>query len=295
MTAVRSVAAVAAVLVAGAGRAQEARVFHTASLQRFDEQLVRDEHMGKPVPAVKRLSDLVERLGGADPKFGTPVFQHGRSARGEVLIAQGTSEQLAAAGRVFDQLKRPETVRARLQCSLVTMPVAVAREHGLKPGEVVATDEPAASRIVRDAVKRSGSLRNLPEVVAGPLAPFARDTGENAGDKAGPEVREQAVEQTSRNRAEKKGDRTAKPPPRLRLRGEMVPMGDGEVVLGVHVVGGTLPHDPTQVPGGALMQPVIRLGAGKSALFMVVDRDVATVLVVRCLDVTTEELGDPVR
>ena len=259
MRPVRLVAVLAALHAAAVG--QQARVFQTASLARFDEQLARDEQMGAPVPAVKRLSDLVQRLGGADPKLGRPVFQSGRGARGEVLIAAGTAEQLADAQRVFDQLKRPDVVQARLQCSLVTMPIAVARDHGLKPGEVVATDEPAAARMVRDAVKRDGTLRNLTEIVAGPLAPFARDTGDKGAGK------QQAA---------------------LRLRGEMVPMGDGEVAVGVHVVRGKLPHDPTQVPESALMQPVFRLAAGQSALFMVVDRDVATVLVVRCLEVTNE-------
>ncbi len=247
-------------------RAQQARVFQTTSLARFDEQAVRDEQVGEAVPAVERLSDIVQRLGGADPKTAPLVFQHARSTnRGEVVIARGTAEQLDVAGRVFAQLTQPDLAKARLQCSLVTMPVAVARDHGLKPGEVVPTDEPTAARIMRDAVKADGTLRNLPEAVVGPLAPFMRDAGERAGEKAA-------------------GGR--RPP--LQLRGEMVPIGDGEVAVGVHVVRGQLPRDPTQVPDSALMQPVFRLAAGRSALFMVVERDVATVLLVRCVDVTNE-------
>jgi hypothetical protein len=146
-----------------------------------------------------------------------------------------------------------EVVRARVHCSVLTMPGETAPE-GLAPGLTEVADETMVTQLVRAAASAGGKLRNLPEVVAAPLRPFAVE-----------EARE--------------GD--AQP---LRLRAELVPLGRSEALLGLHVVRSALPANLANVPGTPLASPVLRLTTGTLALVTMRARDVTTVLVVRCVE-----------
>ncbi len=183
-------------------------------------------------------------------------------ANAERLIAHTmTAEQAALLRGMLEQLRQQTLPRARLQCSLLTMPQELAKAHGLAAARFVATDEAAFGKLVRAAVAAGGTLQNLPEVVAEPLAPFVFEP------KAGP----------GKARAE----------PALRLRGELVPVGASEIACSVQLVRGALPPDLTHVPKQALLDAVVRLEAGKAAMKVVVSAEPATVVVfVRCLEIT---------
>jgi len=165
---------------------------------------------------------------------------------------------------MLEQLRQEHLPRARLQCSLLTMPAAVAKAHDLATGALVPADEAAFGKLVRDAVKAKGVLQNLPEVIAATLEPFVVEPADKA--KQAPPV----------------GDQT------LRLRGEMVPVGPGEVVVGMQLVRGALPDDRTQVPRDALLHHAFRLEAGKAVMAVVVAGEQATVLFVRCTEVASD-------
>jgi hypothetical protein len=109
-------------------------------------------------------------------------------------------------------------------------------------------------------MKHGGSLHNVPETLAAPLAPFVvAPTGKAAGS------------------------------PPLRARGELVPIAEGEVLLGLHAVRGELPASVRALPDrGVLAAPVLTLKLGAVAAIAVDgggDLASTAVLVVRCVEV----------
>lgn len=176
-------------------------------------------------------------------------------ASGWVLHAHGDPEIVQTTQRALAQLFTEDTiVRARVQYSVLTMPRAAAEAEGLKSGAAVSVEVANLTRLVRAAIEQGGTLRNLPEVVATPLRPFAVEVV-----------------------------RAGEAPP-LRLRAELVPLGDGEALLGLHVVRGELPANLSNVPDAGenlLASPVLRLTKDAVTLLPLRDGDTATVLVVR--------------
>lgn len=177
-------------------------------------------------------------------------------ASGSVLHAHGAPEVVQTTEKAFAQLLAvDEVVRARVHCSVLTLPRAAAPE-GLKPGLSETADEALVTRLVRVAAAEGGKLRNLPEVVAAPLRPFAIEDAPESD---------------------------AMP---LRLRAELVPLGRSEALLGLHVVRGALPANLANVPeaGKALASPVLRLSTGGLAVVAMREGEATTVVVVRCAE-----------
>ena len=220
-----------------------------------------------PVDALERVHPVLRYLlCGDDEAAGLAAALWGQSTNGPVLVVRGTPEQVDAAKLVMEELGKAEPLRARLQCSLLTLPLAIARDHCREPGVVVDVDETAIGELTRSAVKNGGSLHNLPEVAASPLRPFALAVTAKAEV---PDAR------------------------RLRVRGEMVPASATEVAVRLQVVRGALPTEPTCAPQDALLQPIVRLQVGKAIMVMAVEGDAATVLVVRCVELANAPLPPP--
>ncbi|HZN40121.1 MAG TPA: hypothetical protein VFD82_15045, partial [Planctomycetota bacterium] len=158
--------------------------------------------------APARFADLLFRWWtDRNPSAQRPQMQ----VTGTTLHAHGAKEAVQAAEKAFQQLlAMDEVVRARVHCSVLTLPQAAVPE-GLKPGLTEADDEAMVTRLVRVAAAEGGKLRNLPEVVASPLRPFAVEDAREG----------EAVP--------------------LRLRAELVPLSRSEALLGLHVVRGPLP------------------------------------------------------
>jgi hypothetical protein len=236
---------------------QLTRVLRCPDLMRFDGAVA--NAAVEPVPdPVTRFVEVLRHvpIGDAPPRsLGLTI---GKSTRGHVLLARGTAEQVATVEAALGALARPDVGRTRLQCTLVTMPVAVATAHRLEPGKTVVGDGVAWGELMRDAVKARGRVDNLPELLADALSPFAN------------EVKPPAAPSTPVER------------PRQRLRGEVVPLDGGDVAVAVAIERGRAAAADAKLP--VLATPVFRLAAGKSAMMMAVDGDTAVVLVVRCLE-----------
>ena len=265
--AVRILSVLAGLLgVAAAQRAAKPMQMHPFEL---GDRLARYEVAEPQRGGTKAAERFVAILGGlllGEPRLESGNVQFLNREQG-LLLVRGDAEQIALANRVLEEVQKDEPARARLQCSFVALPLPVAKEHGLKAGVVVATDEITVGRLVKDATKHKGTLLNVPEVAVRTLTPFVIDaTGKASGAAAAPG------------------------PAPLRLRGEMVPVGGGEVAVALQVVRGSLPADVTRRPDDALLQALVRLQTGKSAMAMVVEGDTATVLIVRCVDVASEPL-----
>jgi hypothetical protein len=127
------------------------------------------------------------------------------------------------------------------------------------PHVVAATDEGGSIKLVREAVEHDGTLRNLPPCVVTPLVPFVF---ESAGRPAATDGQG------------------------FQLRGEMVPMAPGEIAVTMHLVRAAEAAAP-------LVPLCFRLKAGKSAMVMRVDAGVATVLLVRCTEMTNGPVPPP--
>lgn len=81
-----------------------------------------------PVDASDRLAPVLRHLlCGADDAAAQPTVRHASSSRGSWMFVVGTAEQVATANRVVAQLAQDLPLQARLQCSLVTLPLAIAR------------------------------------------------------------------------------------------------------------------------------------------------------------------------
>ncbi|MFY9341314.1 MAG: hypothetical protein WAT39_02410 [Planctomycetota bacterium] len=234
--------------------ALRAQILDGSGLGRFDT-----ETQPASGNAVTRLNELLIRLtaGSAVPRAGA-LLRTARSSRGEVVLARGTTEQVELAQAVLVELKRDELPRARLQCTLLTLPVAAASAHGLKVNVVTATDVAAAGRLARDAIKHQGTLHNLPEATVAPLAPFTvASPGKAKGEGAVP----------------------------IQVHGEMVPLAADQVGVGARLVRSAAgPNRPETTVGDA----VFRLRAGESAMVMTVEGTFAVVLVVRCVEIGRE-------
>ena len=189
-----------------------------------------------------------------------------RVTKQDRLIVRGSVDNIALVKGAIAQLRLASPPRARLQCSLLVVPAASAPALGLEAGKVQAADETAFGKLVRDAVKQKGALQNLPEALADPLVPFTVE----------PAVK----------------GKPAEPDTARRLRGEMVSLPDGEVALAMQLVRGTLPADRTETPPAALLNRVFRLAAGKGVMVLIVDKDEAVVLFVRCTEIVGEAAQD---
>jgi len=186
------------------------------------------------------------------------------------LMVRGTADEIALVKGMLEQLREEQPPRARLQCSFLKMPVALVMAHGLTEDAFVPTDETAFGKLVRDAVKEKGALQNLPEVIAGPLVPFVVESGTKVVGKPAPAA-DQAV----------------------RVRGEMVPVQRGEVAFAMQLVRGPVPADRMQVPKDALLNRAFRLEAGKAVMAITVEGEQATVVFVRCTEVTSDAAKEP--
>jgi hypothetical protein len=238
----------------------EASAFRLPELGRYDTDLPEGAQT-----SMERLPSLLERTVGPSSKTEVGRLAR-RDVRDHILFVYSSKAEIAEVRSVVDQLKKEAPLHAHLQFSLVTLPWSVAQAHNLENGRVVAVDAEEVGKLMREATQNKGTLCNLPEVTAGPLAPFV----------------------VSPRRVDAKEAET------LRLRGEMLPIDDREVAVAMHLVRGALPMDRTREPAGALLQPVFRLQAGKYALATVVEGETATVLIVRCVDVAAKAPPAPV-
>jgi len=235
---------------------QAARILRCPDFGRFDGATP-----NQGPNALARFAAILRQL----PMDGAPArsltLSPGRSARGAILAARGTPEQIDTVAGALAQLERESVGNTRLQFSMVLVPLAVARAHRLDPGKTVVTDAAAWAELLRDAVKAKGSVHNPTEVIAGALAPFVREVTATEGA-------------------------TDRRP--LRLRGEIVPLQGDEVAIAVHVERGVAPVGEKRAPS-MVAEPVFRLAAGKSAMMMALDGETALVLIVRCLETGVAE------
>jgi hypothetical protein len=170
-----------------------------------------------------------------------------------MILVRGETRHQEAAVRAVGHLARV-TRQARLQCTLVTLPAAVAAQHGLVPDRVVPADEQAAGTVFKAAQGQKGTLHNLPEAQAVSLRPFL--VGAPARDAADRE---------------------------LRVRGEALVLPD-EAALLLQVVRGPL-ADLAPQPRDPVLQvsTVVPLGGG--FLTTAVQGEQALVLWARLVDV----------
>ncbi len=187
------------------------------------------------------------------------------------LLVRGTDEQRTLVLAMLEQLRKEPPVLARLQCSMVTLPTAAAKELAPAVGAAVPMDEATFGKLAREAVKQKGSLQNLPEVVFTPLAPFV-------------------MEPLAKKAA---GNLPALGPQSLRLRGEMAPLSRTEVAVDLQLVRGVLPADLTELPKDPLLRHVVRIAAGQAMAMVTVVGDQTTVVYVRCTEVRDQPLPLP--
>jgi hypothetical protein len=86
---------------------------------------------------------------------------------------------------IHKQLGNPERRGLVVQCSMLTLPWKLAREHRLAPRSATPVGEAAAGELMKAAVQAKGTLRNLPEAMAEPLLPFTLGAGAD-GKPVGP-------------------------------------------------------------------------------------------------------------
>ena len=219
----------------------EARILRCPDLSRFDE--------GRPKQsreALARFVTIMRHVPIGDAPAASLTLGIENSARGPVVLARGTPEQLDAVASALAHL-RTNGGTARLQCSIVMLPNRVARAHQLEPGKTLLANDTEWTDLIRDAIKAYGSVHNFPETLGGWLAPF-----------------EQQMPATTNQ-------------PALRLSGEVLPLGDRRIALAVSVA------RPSQAD--ALATPVFTLAPGTSAMMMVPYGNGAVVVIARCLEV----------
>lgn len=228
------------------------RLVHCPDLARFDAVAPHEKEK-----ALTRFVEVLRHLPVGETQARSLGVTIGNSQRGPVLMARGTQEQLALVSRAAQQLTATPATGTRLQVTLARVPMAVAQAHRLIPGTTVATEPAALSALLRDAAKQQGSVHNLTEVVTGPLAPFTRQA---------------AVAVAAADRRP------------LRVRGEVVLLGEGEVALALDVGRGAL-GGATPRAASTVAKPVFRLAAGKSAMMMALEGETALVVIANCLEV----------
>jgi hypothetical protein len=171
------------------------------------------------------------------------------------VAGRGTRGQIDAVMAAAAALETPVPGRARLHCSLLLVPGKVAEAHRLELGTVVTGDGSEWAALTRDAIAAKGRLHNLPEVLAAPLEPFTRSAA--PGGERAPAPAERA--------------------PELRVRGQVVPLGGGEVAVALDVT-----RARREAP---LARPVFRLGAGRAAMLAAREGTDVLVVVVRCVEI----------
>jgi len=193
------------------------------------------------VPAIDRMVWICERLhlceAAALPKAGQLNIQ--LQQRRNLLVLQGAPEPVATVKQIIEQLRAEDSQRPttlRLQCSLVTLPLDHAAAQDFQWSKATPVDEVAMGKFVKTALAAKGSLQNLPEVLARPLVPFVAEA--------------QGAKQTDDNEA------------RLRLRGEILPLGAAEAVVALQLVRGQLPADRTRRPLETCLDQAFRLKVG---------------------------------
>ncbi|MDO8348993.1 MAG: hypothetical protein Q7T30_02065, partial [Planctomycetota bacterium] len=221
--------AVIVVALLGAAPAQQtAQLFECADIaRRLGENHAQAKGEVRPI---ERLASLVRHLLHSEGPGAKPAITINAITMSSRIVARCSPDEMGVVKGVLEQLRVEHLPRARLQCSLLTMPAALVKAHGLTADTFAPTDETAFGKLVRDAVKQKGALQNLPEVIAEPLVPFVVEPAAKP-DKPAPGA-----------------------DPTLRMRGEMVPVRPGEVAFGMQLVRGALPDDRTQVPKDAILQ-----------------------------------------
>ncbi|HZN38958.1 MAG TPA: hypothetical protein VFD82_09150 [Planctomycetota bacterium] len=214
----------------------------------------------QPITRFQRLVDAVlkkEAQAGARPQATRTLVRVGGRGGDQMLMVQGDKEVVDLVQSLIDQMQGQSLPRLHVMCTVLVMPVELARKHGLVANRAQETDMVAITALMKDVVKAKGVLLNLPEVLATPFVPFV------AEPRAG-------------------GD---KPPPptaaNLRLRGEAVAVGPEEALFAVQFVRGALPEDRTMLPKRSLGDQAFRLRVGPGVTMMAQDRTTATVMWLR--------------
>jgi hypothetical protein len=231
---------------------QSTRIVHCPDLAPFDAAAPQEREK-----ALTRFVEVLRHLPVGEAPARSLGLTIGTSQRGPVLMARGTQEQLALVTRAVQQLSVPAATGTRLQITLARVPMVVAQAHRLLPGATLAAEPAALSELLRDVGRQKGSVHNLTEVVTAPLAPFTRQA---------------AVAAAAADRRP------------LRVRGEVVLLGEGEVALALDVGRGALGGE-TPRAASTVAKPLFRLAAGKSAMMMALEGETALVVIAHCLDV----------
>ncbi|HEX6812887.1 MAG TPA: hypothetical protein VF384_14785 [Planctomycetota bacterium] len=212
----------------------------------------------QPITRFSRLVDAVlkkEVQAGVRPQGARATVR--AAGRDQMLMVQGDKEVVDLVQSLIDQMHGASLPRLHLECTVLVMPLEVARAHGLVANRAQEKDMAAMTALMKDVVKVHGVLLNLPEVVATPFVPFVAEPRAGAGKRPPP---------TAAN---------------LRLRGEAVPLGREEALFAVQFVRGDLPEDRTVLPKRPLSDQAFRLRAGQGVALTSQDRATATVMYLR--------------
>jgi len=188
---------------------------------------------------------------------------------GRTLIMQSTKEQMSLVEAMVSQLRRAQQTEMHVQCTLVTVPEAMATALRLEPGTPRPVDQAAAGKLLKDAVAAKGTIQNLPEANALPLTTFVVA-------------------------ASKKKDGTAKGTDEdLSVQGEGLLLADDEVMLALHLrrgpaAGGS--SDQVEEATGPTVGHMVRLKSGAGALLTTRIGGPTTVLWVRLVAIATPVL-----
>jgi hypothetical protein len=219
---------------------------------------------GEDAP-IERLARVLRRL-PATPGDAPLDVETNVAAERSVMMVRGGALQTNDARTAIEALAQPTAPALPLQCTAVSVPAAVARAHALPAAGSVASGDGGAA-LMRDAVKAGGTLRNLPEALVTPLAPFAVEAGAAArGDTA----------------------------PQLRVRGVLAALAGREIAIALDVEQRALADAQAAVGGDGKWQPVhelpsLRLSPGRCAVAVVAGGDPALVLVVRLAEPRGED------
>jgi hypothetical protein len=211
---------------------------------------------GKEVAAETIQSQLnltVGRVFLRDPKQRVMVSQR------TGILLQGTAEDMELMTAMLAQLQRADLQELRVQCTLVTMPMAVATAAGLALDQPLAVEESQAGRILKDAVAAKGTLRNLPE--AGLLPAQSAILGRPA--------------------AIARPDAAPVPFAELRVRVEALPTAEDEGWFALQLLDGEQRNDTVAPRKVAMADAKLRLKMGHGAMVMAARGEQATVLWVR--------------
>jgi hypothetical protein len=131
----------------------------------------------QPITRFTRLVDAVlkkDAQGGARGQTARTLVRVGGRGGEQMLMVQGDKEAVDLVQSLIDQMQGQSLPRLHLMCTVLVMPVELARRHGLVANRAQETDMAAITALMKDVVKAKGVLLNLPEIVVTPLVPFAR-------------------------------------------------------------------------------------------------------------------------